>query len=252
MDTFAWYASSTYGVTNRFDVNILLPVFLTSLSVRSRQFTTETGAFIDDFSGDESKFGVGDLQLRGKYLLQRSDPLGAALGLALRFPTGDEDNFQSIGDYTVTPSGVVSYVFGRNDVHASAGVEINTDKLERSRMNYGVGISAGIIERLTANLDVIGNSQFDDEIVDQSVDASAAAIGSQVNSISDVIGVIPTGPQSSIVRMQLDRTDIIDVAVGVKFAVVGSLVAFVSAIVPITDDGVRADVVPAGGLEMSF
>jgi hypothetical protein len=52
--------------------------------------------------------------------------------------------------------------------------------------------------------------------------------------------------------MTLDRTDIVDVAVGVKFAIVGSLVAFASAIVPITDDGVRADVVPAGGLEMSF
>ncbi len=248
LTAFSWYVSSTYGVTNRFDVNLLLPLFYTDLSVR------RTDAFGDDvraFAGSESAFGVGDIQVRGKYLIDRRDPLRAAVGLALRMPTGNEEDFHGIGDFTLTPSAVLSYVFGRNDVHASVGLETNADELERSRVNYGLGVSVGVIQRLTANVDVIGSSQFVDEDVDIPVDSSIQALAPAVARIPGA-DVTATGFNSSIVHLSLDRTDIVDVAVGAKVAIVGSLVGFASVIVPITDDGVRADFVPAGGVEISF
>jgi hypothetical protein len=34
--------------------------------------------------------------------------------------------------------------------------------------------------------------------------------------------------------------------------ITGTAVAFASAIVPITDDGLRAEVIPAGGIEVGF
>ena len=248
LTAFSWYGSATYGVTNRFDVNLLLPLFYTDLSVRR---TDAFGADVRAFSGSDSAFGVGDIQVRGKYLIDRRDPLRTAVGLAFRLPTGDEDNLHGIGDFTITPSAVVSYVFGRYDLHASVGFETNTDEIERSRANYGAGVSIGIIQRLTANLDVIGSSQFVDEDVDIPVDASAQAIGPAVARIPGA-DVTATGFNSSVVDLSLDRTDIVDVAVGAKVAIVGNLVGFATVIVPITDDGVRADVVPAGGLAYSF
>src|SRR5262249_54760449 len=48
------------------------------------------------------------------------------------------------------------------------------------------------------------------------------------------------------------RTDVVDVAVGIKINLVGRLVGFVSGIIPLTHDGLRADIVPAGGLEYTF
>lgn len=248
LTAFSWYASSTYGVTNRFDVNLLLPLFYTDLDVRR---TDAFGADVRAFTGSESAFGVGDIQVRGKYLIDRRDPLRAAVGLALRMPTGNEDDFHGIGDFTLTPSGVLSYVFGRNDVHASVGLETNADELERSRVNYGVGVSVGVIQRLTANVDVIGSSQFVDEDVEIPVNSSIQALAPAVARIPGA-DVTATGFNSSIVHLSIDRTDIVDVAVGAKVAIVGSLVGFASVIVPITDDGVRADFVPAGGLEISF
>jgi len=98
---------------------------------------------------------------------------------------------------------------------------------------------------------VIGSSQFVDEDVDTAVNASAQALAPAVANIPGA-DITATGFNSSIVHLTIDRTDIVDVAVGAKFAIVGSLVGFASVIVPITNDGVTADVVPAGGLEISF
>jgi hypothetical protein len=248
LTAFSWYGSATYGITNRIDVNLLLPLFYTNLDVRR---TDAFGADVRGFSGSESAFGIGDIQVRGKYLIDRQDPFRVAVGLALRLPTGDEDDLHGIGDFTITPSGVVSYVFGRYDFHASLGFETNADELSRSRVNYGTGVSVSIIQRLTANLDIIGSSQFVDEDLDIPVDASAQALAPSVAQIPGA-EVTATGFNTSTVHQTIDRTDIVDVAVGTKVAIVGNLVGFVTVIVPITDDGVRADVVPAGGLEISF
>ena len=48
------------------------------------------------------------------------------------------------------------------------------------------------------------------------------------------------------------RSDVVDLALGVKLNLVGTLVGFASAIVPVTSDGLRADVIPAAGFEWSF
>src|SRR5262249_51259107 len=98
LTAFGWYLSSTYGVTNRMDVNVLLPLFYTHLSVRRTDDFRVLGGQ-EMVSGSEGAFGVGDLQLRAKYLLG-GERLRNAVGFALRIPTGNQDDFQSIGDVT--------------------------------------------------------------------------------------------------------------------------------------------------------
>lgn len=48
------------------------------------------------------------------------------------------------------------------------------------------------------------------------------------------------------------RSDVVDLAVGLRLAVAGSVVAFASAIVPLTHDGLRAEVMPTAGVEVSL
>ena len=48
------------------------------------------------------------------------------------------------------------------------------------------------------------------------------------------------------------RTDIVDVAVGFKLTLSARAAAFVSALLPVVNDALRAEVVPAGGLEYTF
>jgi hypothetical protein len=48
------------------------------------------------------------------------------------------------------------------------------------------------------------------------------------------------------------RPDIVDLAVGFKANIHGALVGYANVFLPLNDDGIRADVIPSAGLEVSF
>jgi hypothetical protein len=228
-------------------------VYLTLLDARFR-VDAPTGTFRGrTLKVDESAAGIGDLQLRTKYRLYQQGNVQVASGLTLRIPTGEEGDFQGIGDYTVTPQMVVSYAEGSYDLHLSLGVETDADDLERSRGRYGIGGSLGIFDRLTANLDIIGTSSFvDDEKEELIPGGDATVLNAQRSRFTHDPVEFRAAGADAILLTEVPRSDIVDVAVGFKVNIVGELVGFVSFIVPITSDGLRADFVTGTGLEMSF
>ena len=48
------------------------------------------------------------------------------------------------------------------------------------------------------------------------------------------------------------RSDVVDLIGGIKVNPVGTLVGFVEVIVPLTRDGLRAELIPTAGIEWSF
>jgi outer membrane putative beta-barrel porin/alpha-amylase len=90
---------------------------------------------------DDDAVGVGDVLLRTKYHFLSSNGLNLASGLGLRLPTGDEDDFQGLDDFVVTPFLAASQEYGRFDFHLQVGVDINADDTERSRVRYGAGVN---------------------------------------------------------------------------------------------------------------
>ncbi|MGH8602022.1 MAG: transporter [Gammaproteobacteria bacterium] len=241
---------ATYGVTNRWDVNVLLPIVFTSLDVSARAVLNN--ASINPFTGlpthlfpdgtnvqqrtvDDDAVGVGDVLLRTKYHFLGSNGLNLASGLGLRLPTGDEDDFQGLDDFVVTPFLAASQEYGRFDFHLQAGVDINADDTERSRVRYGAGVTVQLIEQAAFLLDIIGSSN----ITDQDISVSVPVIE----------GSVETG-RTTLTREL--RTDIVDFSVGFKAALTQSVIGFANVFVPLNDDGLRADAVPSMGLEVSF
>ena len=240
----------TYGITDRWDVNILLPIIFTSLEVNARAVLNNrdinpiTGQPTHQFPGggkvqtssvDDDSTGVGDLLLRTKYHFLSSDGFNLASGLSLRIPTGDQDNFQGLDDVVLTPYLTLSQEWSRFDFHFQAGFDINADDTERSRARYGIGLTTQLIERLAFLIDVIGSSNLSEPEI--SVDVPVIVAATQVGTRTVTQGV---------------RTDIVDLAVGFKAAFTQSVVGFASVFIPLNDDGLRADAVPAAGLEVSF
>ena len=76
------------------------------------------------------------------------------------------------------------------------------------------------------------------------INQSAAALGNPV--------IRPLGNGQTEIISTLPRTDVVDAAIGLKYNVYGRAVVFGSAIVPLNDDGIRAPVIPAAGVEVSF
>lgn len=251
---------ATYGITDRWDVNILIPVVFTSLRIKARaDLNNESGTNTHRFdlgadsgceagstltrclrSVDDDKTGVGDLQLRTKYQLFSSEAFSIASGLTLRLPTGDEDNFQGIGDPTLTPNLTLAQDLGPVNLHANGGVEINFDDSDRSRVRYAAGATVRLIEQIALLVDVIGSSNLQTDRVSTRIPlflgGSAEAVGEEI-------------------RSRTISTDIVDLNVGFKISPFGterSVVGFGTVFIPLTDDGLRADAIPAVGLEMGF
>lgn len=243
---------ATYGITDRWDVSVLLPVIVTDLEVRARaRVNNESGANVHSFepiigaadraterlaSVDDSATGVGDLLLRTKYHILDLSSFDLASGLTIRVPTGEEDDFQGIEGTAVTPFFSVSQVYGPFDLHLSSGVEINTDDLDRTRVRYGAGMTYQLGESFALLADVVGSSGITEEDLSVEIPTFVAA--------SNRVG-------SQTVTQEL-RTDIVDLAVGFKASLASSAVGFINFFVPLNDDGLRAEVIPSAGLEVSF
>jgi len=217
--------SGTFGLTDRWDVNLLIPVFLTTLKLNGTSFLLIPGIdpIPNNFVENESKLGVGDLLIRTKYRFEDEFGLQLASELILRAPSGNPDNFQGLGDVTLTPVFIVQRAFGPHLLRANLGVEVNAGEVSQSRARYAVSAAFQLLPPLGVSVDIVGSSGFAPDHFKQ----------------GDVSGVV-------------DRTDIVDAIVGFQISITQQVVAQVGTIIPLTKDGLRADVVPAGWIGGRF
>ena len=257
--------AATYGVTDDWDVGFLLPLVVTKLQVTGRSYAgavpvnEKTAVFLPEQGTagfDASSVGVGDLLLRTKYRFGYLADFDFAGGLILRFPTGSEPNFQGIGNWTVEPLLIVSRAVGLQDFHANLGMEFNAGDATRTRARYGIGatLQTEALDWVALLLDIVGTSGLDDEQV-----ASRAVFNPQappeslvVPSFGGATRLKPNSDGSVTVISTLPRTDQVNIAMGFKFAIWGNALGYVNAVVPLTRQGLQANVLSAVGLEYSF
>src|SRR5262249_37177080 len=222
--------SATYGVTPRWDVNLLLPLFATTLKLDVLSGLAVPRQ-LSRLHVDDTAFGPGDLLIRTKYRLSDWSGLAWATFFTLRLPSGDPGDFQGLGAVTLTPGVALTRPIGPHDVHANVAFEVNASDLEQSRVRYAIGATVQALTRLALLFDVIGSSGISADHFEQPF----ATTG----------GVIP-------VSGSVPRTDLVDLALGVRITVTDRVLIHLDAIVPLTQDGIRANVVPAGGIEATF
>jgi len=247
---------ATYGITERWDVNILLPFVFTHFKVRAQavlndesgththSFDNATKATTEVRSSSDDPVGIGDLLLRTKYHLIDNNGFNLAAGLTLRLPTGDEDDFQGLGDTMTTPFLALSQEYGRFHLHGTGGIEFNWDDSDRTRARYAAGVAFSLIEQLVLNVDVVGSSYL-------KKDRLSVQVPQFVNAPGTSEATPATLPATTTFSTKI-RPDIVDLAVGFKANIYGALVGYANVFLPLNDDGIRADVIPSAGLEVSF
>lgn len=120
----------TYGVTDRFDLSLGVPVVHSAVAARTYNgtiyagngfgnptcwcadtFTPGTPTLIQNVIGQSalSKTGLGDLLIRGKATVKRTAHAVIAVGGDLRLPTGSAENFLGVGTTTYKPFAAVSF-----------------------------------------------------------------------------------------------------------------------------------------------
>lgn len=249
----------SYGLTDRMDISLAIPMVSTDLSVRSdatiqRVGTTDPLVHFfreeDDSIGNRRIFtafgsasGIGDLTLRLKGRLGG----GAALGLDLRIPTGDEQNLLGVGAAGVRPFLVLSRSAKAFSPHLNLGYQWNGSSILAGdpstgesadlpdQVTYVLGADFGVSQRFTFVLDLIGNYFLDAPRLHQ---AEFHALDGET--------VFPT------VSFSKESYNLLSGAAGFKLNVVESLLVDVNLLFNLDNNGLRDKITPLIGFEYAF
>ncbi len=185
-------AEFTYGITNRLDASVAVPLVHTALTVRSDARIVRVGTGTDlavhffadpsapggfgdtrTFSDQGTATGLGDVIVRVKGTVLREANRALAAGVEVRAPTGDEENLLGSGATGVKPFLAFSTVYGRFAPHINIAYQWNGSSVlagnvktgQRNRLPaailYAAGADLGVNARFTLAVDVLGQRVID-------------------------------------------------------------------------------------------
>jgi hypothetical protein len=200
------------------------------------------------FPAFKAASGIGDAVFRVKAVVFKRERTSAALGMDVRVPSGDEKNFLGSGGLGVKPFITASYR-ARVSPHGAIGYQFNgssilagdlaTGKEGRlpDQFFYSGGVDAGIIRKLTLAVDLLGERLY-------------GAPGVVQGPFVDVLGTShPDVLQTFSIHHSFTMNDL---AVGAKFSPIRNLLITGNVQIKLDDGGLRAKVVPLGGISYTF
>jgi len=250
----------SYGLTDRLDLSLAIPMVSTDLTVISSATVRRLGTVdrdihffrdVEDEIGDRRTFtafgsasGIGDLTLRLKGRMSGS----AAFGLDVRVPTGDEENLLGVGAPGVRPFVVLSRSSRAFSPHFNAGYLWNGSSVLAGnpatgeaadlpdQVTYVVGADFGVSQRFTFVLDVLGTYLLDAPRLNQSTFVGLDAARTTLPTVS----------------FTTESYNLLSGAVGFKLNVVESLLVDVNLLFNLDNNGLRDKITPLVGFEYAF
>jgi hypothetical protein len=198
----------TYGLTDRLDVSLAIPVVRTRLSLLSNATIHRVGTgnnlgvhyFRDEdaiggfgstrqYFAEGSAAGIGDLVARVKAMVMREGSRAFAVGFDVRMPTGDEQNLLGSGSLGVRPFAAISASIGPLSPHANVAYQWNgkselagnvrlREKADLpDQFGYAVGGDIVLADRLSVIFDFIGDRVVDSPRLESRTSTRTGAAG---------------------------------------------------------------------------
>ena len=254
----------TYGVADRLDISIAIPLVSNELRVISEATTQRIGTTNPEvhffrqqdgglgvrrlFTASGSATGLGDITVRIKGAVAGS-PGGNGLSLALdlRVPTGDEENLLGSGAAGVSPFLIWSATAGPFSPHVNIGYRWNGESILAGDPTTGetgdlpdqafyiVGADFALGSRFTFAIDLLGQYVIDSPRV--GVEEFLAADGTS---------------RFQTLAFTQDSFSEMSGAVGFKLNAVENLLVDFNLLFNIDNNGLRDKVTPLVGLEYAF
>jgi len=257
----------SYGLADGVDVSVAVPFVKVDLGVVSQATVQRIGTssspathFFRDpaapgafgntktFAQSGSASGIGDVVGRLKGRLVKSGATGVAVGVDVRFPTGDELDLLGSGAWGVKPFLVLSVSKKVLSPHLNVGYQWNGKSVlagdvrtgeKRSLPNqilYDGGVDIGVTSKITLALDVLGRRVLKSPRL-------------QTETFHALQGGL-TFP--SIHFVQDANFNVTSGAAGVKVNAGGKLLLDFNVLFKLDDSGLRDKVTPLVGFEYSF
>ena len=248
----------TYGLLDRVDLGLIVPVVHTSLAAHSvAQLlpfgTLPTGA--THFLGgtpqapvlsttqvvDGSATGIGDLAGRMKVNLLARNRAAVAVLADVRAPTGDESDFLGTGEWAFRGFGILSVEFGNFSPHINAGYVWRGENAANGVANDAALVTVGFDQVFTPwatfSADVISELQ----------------VGRSVFQVPAPITF--TEPFVRSVRpMEISdaRDNLVTVSLGFRFATLSNFMGVANTLIPVAGSSPRPDFAWSVGVEYDF
>ena len=220
-----------YGVTDRIDVGFALPMILSRVS--GERVNTYRGTSSVQARGQATAFGVGDIPIRSKQHLVRSQSWGLATSVELYLPTGSRENLQGTGK-TALKTLVIASTAG-SDIELSA----NGGFVFGGAANHAImagAVSAELTRGLTLSAEGVGR------YVDGRGRISEVAQSHPLFSGVDTIRLLPT--DSGIMNFTA--------VLGIRWNVAGTWLVNSYVLFPVAGASLAARPVPAFSVDYSF
>jgi len=257
-----------YGLADRLDVSVAIPVVSTELNVvsvatvqrigtvdpRTHYFRDARGGVstIGRFAASGSASGIGDIILQVKGTAFKRGATGLALAVDARLPTGSEEDLLGSGALGLKPFAALSLSHKRFSPHFNLAYQWNGKSIlagfqqtgtgivaEKSdlpdQVLYAVGADLGVSQTLTLAFDILGRRVIDSQ---QLVPETFRALDGQ-----------STFPN---IAFQPSSFNELDAAIGFKVNVAGRLLVDFNVLFKLNDSGLRDKVTPLLGIEYSF
>ena len=242
----------TYGITDRIDFGVVVPLVNTSMTGNS---AAQIGPFgpppvLHFFGGtptnpvltasrfvEGSSTGLGDVIARAKINLHRGDPLSIAILADTRFPTGSEEDLLGSGSWAARGLGIVSAHFGNFSPHANVGYAYRGGEFESDAFLATAGFDHLMASWATLAVDLISEFEIGDSPLQVPAPVHFQAPFERT--------VVPTSIPDR-------RDDIINGSIGFKLTAFPGLTFIGNTIWPLNSGGLRADVIWTAGAEYNF
>ncbi len=245
----------TYGMTDRFDVSLAVPIVNVNLMVVSdatihrlgttnelTHFFRQSDGEVGDrrlFTAVGSAAGIGDITARFKATVRRPESGGLAVGVDVRVPTGDARNLLGSGTTGIQPFVIWSSTLRTLSPHANVSYTWNGSSILAGdpatgqaadfpdEIRYTLGTEVVMSRHATLALDLLGRTVIDTERL-------------QPSTFRALDGV-STFPDITFAR---DTFNLLNGSMGVKINLAGRLLAEANVLFALDDHGLRDRVTP--------
>ncbi len=242
----------TYGIADRVDVGVVLPIVSTSLHGQSNAQIVPfgPGAALHFFAGtaedpiltasrfiDGSATGLGDVAARMKINLRETLPVAVGILAEARIPTGDERDLLGAGSFAGRGLAIVSGRFGAFSPHANVGYLYRGGRSDTDALLATFGFDHLMSPWATLAADVVSEFQ---------VGTSDLAVPPDVLIESPFRRVVRTS------NLPVRRDDVINGSLGMKLTTRHGMTFVANGAWPLNRGGLRPDVFWTIGVEYNF
>jgi hypothetical protein len=245
----------TYGLWDRVDVGIVLPVVSTTMDGQSLaqivpfggpnaahffDGTPESPVLSASRSVNGSALGLGDVAVRTKIALREAQHHGLAVLGEARFATGSAEDLLGAGAFSARAFVVLSGRIDAFSPHVNVGYAYHARKTERFRSDAvlaTVGFDHLLSEHVTLAVDVVSELQVGE---------------SRLQLPGPVQIEVPFRRIVQPTVIPDTRDDLVSGSFGFKAVLPSGFTGVANALVPLNSGGMRARVIYTFGLELNF